>query len=292
MDSSGDAYITGTTGSTDFPTTAGAFRTVNGDNDAFVTKLNADGTALVYSTYLGGNGYDQGNGIAVDSAGNAYITGSATSSDFPTTTDAVQSVFVGNVDAFVSELNAGGTALEYSTILGGASATTRTSVTLDRPSPWTRPATSTSRGMPARATSRSRTPFSRPRAVAPATPSSRSSRSVKSRRPLTPRRSGPPRVLRLSARWSPSPPPWRRVRNDGHADGYGDLRGGDNRARDRHAGHQRNGHVLHRDPGRGLEHHHRRLQRRRQLRHLQRDHGRGGQPGRGRPRPSPRRPTP
>ena len=76
VDSSGDAYITGTTGSTDFPTTAGAFQTVNGDNDAFVTKLNADGTALVYSTYLGGNSYEQGNGIAVDSAGDAWITGS------------------------------------------------------------------------------------------------------------------------------------------------------------------------------------------------------------------------
>ena len=120
VDSSGDAYITGTTGSTDFPTTAGAFQTVNGGNDAFVTKLNADGTALVYSTYLGGNRYDQGNGIAVDSSGDAWITGSTQSADFPTTADAVQSDLFENFDAFVSELNADGTALEYSTYLGGA----------------------------------------------------------------------------------------------------------------------------------------------------------------------------
>ena len=84
-----------------------------------MTKLNADGTALVYSTYLGGNGYDQGNGIAVDSAGDAYVTGSTNSSDFPTTADAVQSDLFENFDAFVSELNADGTALEYSTYLGG-----------------------------------------------------------------------------------------------------------------------------------------------------------------------------
>ncbi len=120
VDSSGNAYITGTIGSSDFPTTAGAFQTVNGHYDAFVTKLNADGTALVYSTYLGGNGYDLGDGIAVDSAGNAYITGYATSSNFPTTADAVQSDLFENSDAFVSELNADGTALEYSTYLGGA----------------------------------------------------------------------------------------------------------------------------------------------------------------------------
>ncbi len=120
VDSAGDAYITGTTGSTDFPITAGAFQTVNGDNDAFVTKLNADGTALVYSTFLGGSGYSQGNGIALDSSGDAWITGSTQSADFPTTSDAVQSDFFENFDAFVSELNADGTALEYSTYLGGA----------------------------------------------------------------------------------------------------------------------------------------------------------------------------
>ena len=93
---------------------------MNDGNDAFVTKLNADGTALVYSTYLGGNAFDSGDGIAVDSAGNAFITGFATSSNFPTTADAVQSDLFENFDAFVSELNADGTALEYSTYLGGA----------------------------------------------------------------------------------------------------------------------------------------------------------------------------
>ncbi len=76
MDGTGSAYVTGTTASADFPTTAGAFDTTfNGGTDAFVTKLNAGGAALVYSTYLGGSGNDDGYGIAVDGAGNAYVTG-------------------------------------------------------------------------------------------------------------------------------------------------------------------------------------------------------------------------
>ena len=77
VDAAGNAYVTGLTQSTDFPTTPGAFQTTygGGEFDAFVTKLNPTGTALVYSTYLGGSGYDYGRGIAVDTAGNAYVTG-------------------------------------------------------------------------------------------------------------------------------------------------------------------------------------------------------------------------
>ena len=79
MDGSGNAYVTGFTESTDFPYTAGAFQTSHGSDrggdDAFVTKLNASGSALLYSTYLGGSGGDGGYGIAVDGAGNAYVTG-------------------------------------------------------------------------------------------------------------------------------------------------------------------------------------------------------------------------
>ena len=86
VDGSGNAYVTGYTYSTNFPTTAGAFQTSHasdgGDADAFVTKLNAGGAALVYSTYLGGNGDDGGFGIVVDSAGNAYVTGDTASSNF------------------------------------------------------------------------------------------------------------------------------------------------------------------------------------------------------------------
>ena len=82
VDSSGDAYVTGSAVS-DFPTTAGAFQTTSPNGGAFVAKVNANGTALLYSTYLGGRG--PGNGIAVDGSGNAYVTGYTNSSDFPTT---------------------------------------------------------------------------------------------------------------------------------------------------------------------------------------------------------------
>ena len=82
----------------DFPTTAGAFQTTYGGgrrNDAFVSKLNSSGSALVYSTYLGGSGDDVGHGIAVDSSGNAYVTGYTHSSDFPTTAGAFQTTLGG-----------------------------------------------------------------------------------------------------------------------------------------------------------------------------------------------------
>ncbi len=126
VDSAGDAYLTGSTDMVDFPITTGAFQTVHGDDestdDAFVAKLNAAGTALIYSTYLGGNGFDSGNGIAVDSAGDAYVAGTTNSSDFPTTSDAVQSAFGGgDANVFVAEVSADGTALEYSTNFGAES---------------------------------------------------------------------------------------------------------------------------------------------------------------------------
>jgi hypothetical protein len=121
VDGSGNAYVTGRTYSTNFPT-ANPFQAANAGNaDAFVTKLNAAG-ALVYSTYLGGSGGDQGNGIAVDASGNAYVTGAAASSDFPTV-NPIQATFAGGCcegDAFVAKLNAAGSALVYSTYLGGS----------------------------------------------------------------------------------------------------------------------------------------------------------------------------
>jgi RHS repeat-associated protein/uncharacterized repeat protein (TIGR01451 family) len=124
VDSAGNAYIVGQTDSSDFPTTVGAFdRTFHGGNspiDAFVTKLNPAGNGLVYSTYLGGNGEDAGLGIALDSLGNAYVTGYTNSTDFPTM-NAFQASFGGGItDVFVTKLNVAGSALVYSTYLGGS----------------------------------------------------------------------------------------------------------------------------------------------------------------------------
>jgi hypothetical protein len=123
VDRNGNAYVVGNTTSPDFPTTPGALQTTlksSGNlSDAFVAKLNADGTALVYSTYLGGSQSDGASGIAVDSDGDAYVTGGSTSKDFPTTTGAFQTTLYGLAAAFVAKLNASGTALVYSTYLGG-----------------------------------------------------------------------------------------------------------------------------------------------------------------------------
>ena len=120
VDSSGSAYVTGSAGK-DFPTTKHSLQKLTaGGGDAFITKLNAAGTALVYSTFLGGSGSDEGDGIAVDNSGNAYVAGRTTSTDFPTSHAAQASYGGGESDAFVSELNAAGTALVYSTYLGGS----------------------------------------------------------------------------------------------------------------------------------------------------------------------------
>jgi hypothetical protein len=119
IDSAGNAYVTGVTGP-GFPVTPGAFQTLsNGGTDAFVTKLNATGTVAVYSTFLGGSGSDTGKGIAVNAAGNAYVTGLSDSSNFPITPDVFQSVKGAGFDAFVTALNAAGNDLVYSTYLGG-----------------------------------------------------------------------------------------------------------------------------------------------------------------------------
>jgi hypothetical protein len=121
LDGAGSAYVTGYTFSSDFPTTVGAFDTsYNGYEDAFVVKVNADGSGLAYATFLGGSGYDGGNGIAVDGAGSAYVTGSTKSSDFPTTAGAFDTILNGDYDAFMVKMNAAGTELAYATFLGGS----------------------------------------------------------------------------------------------------------------------------------------------------------------------------
>jgi Big-like domain-containing protein/beta-propeller repeat-containing protein len=119
VDSAGNAYVTGSTQSSDFPTMNPLQPAIAGGQNAFVSKLNPSGSALVYSTYLGGSGGDLGYGIAVDSAGNAYVTGVTESGDFPTM-NPLQPANAGNADAFVSEINSAGSALVYSTYLGGS----------------------------------------------------------------------------------------------------------------------------------------------------------------------------
>lgn len=127
IDFAGNAYITGTTFSSDYPTTPGAFQTtaVFTSSNAVVTKLSPDGGTLVYSTYLGGSGGDEGFGIAVDLSGSAYVAGRTSSADFPVTADAFQTSNPSSIStSFVTKLNVDGTGLIYSTYLGGTLDTT------------------------------------------------------------------------------------------------------------------------------------------------------------------------
>lgn len=137
VDGSGDAYVAGLTVSSDFPVTTGAFQTTNNKTSntytAFVTKLNPEGTALLYSTYLGGSTQDIANAIAVDGSGNAYVAGDTSSTDFPVTTGAYQTTnnTSGASTGFVTEVNPTGTALVYSTYLGGSAAEGANGIAVD-----------------------------------------------------------------------------------------------------------------------------------------------------------------
>lgn len=122
-DSLSDAFVTGTTTSTDFPVVGPISSVLMGPSDAFVTEINSSGSQLIYSTYLGGTGEDGGSAIAVDASGNAYVTGTTNSTDFPTVSPfqaACRSCSVGN-SPFVTKINAAGSALVYSTYLSGSS---------------------------------------------------------------------------------------------------------------------------------------------------------------------------
>lgn len=124
VDSTGCAYFVGQTASVDFPIVTGAYQsTLAGSSDVFITKMAADGTSLIYSTYLGGTGSDRGLAIAIDPSGAAYVTGSTTSIDFPTL-GAYKATLSGTQDAFVTKLSPNGRSLTYSTYLGGASGVT------------------------------------------------------------------------------------------------------------------------------------------------------------------------
>ncbi|HEY0101502.1 MAG TPA: SBBP repeat-containing protein, partial [Pyrinomonadaceae bacterium] len=132
VDSSGNAYVAGTTGSTNFPTANPLQPALSDVANVFVTKINAAGTALVYSTYLGGNSSEQATGIALDSSGNVYITGFTGSTTFPTVNPIKGARGCCHEDAFVAKLNASGSALVYSTYLGGnASADFAEDIALD-----------------------------------------------------------------------------------------------------------------------------------------------------------------
>ncbi|MEA3214838.1 MAG: hypothetical protein QOJ19_994 [Acidimicrobiia bacterium] len=132
VDGSGSAFVTGETLSGDLPTTAGAFRrTLSGEYDMFVTKLNPAGSALTYSTFLGGTLSDDGQRISVDSGGNAYAMGFSRSSDFPTTAGAFDTTFSGGFDVTLTKLNSAGSALVYSTYLGGTEFDTGGGLTVD-----------------------------------------------------------------------------------------------------------------------------------------------------------------
>ena len=121
VDAFGNAFVTGHTQSSNFPTTVGAFQASNaGGSDAYVTKLNPLGTGLVYSTHLGGSAIDAATAIAIDALGNVYVTGYTQSANFPIVPGAFQTTNAGGFDAFVTKLNPIGSGLVYSTYLGGS----------------------------------------------------------------------------------------------------------------------------------------------------------------------------
>jgi hypothetical protein len=130
VDDSGNAYVTGLTASTDFPLANALQPLKAGSADVFVARLNAAGNTLGYSTYIGGSSFERGGGIAVDGAGNAYVTGSTNSANFPTV-NPIQANYGSGQDAFLAKLNAAGTALVYSTFLGGGLAEESTGIAID-----------------------------------------------------------------------------------------------------------------------------------------------------------------
>jgi hypothetical protein len=133
VDSSGNAYVTGETASSDFPVLAGFQGAPGGESDAFVTKINPFGSAIVYSTYLGGSKADRASSIAVDSALNVYLTGDTGSTNFPTAVplQSAKKTPAAAVTAFVTKLNPAGSNLVYSTYLGGTGEESGVAIVVD-----------------------------------------------------------------------------------------------------------------------------------------------------------------
>ncbi|MDF1541308.1 MAG: SBBP repeat-containing protein, partial [Candidatus Thorarchaeota archaeon] len=132
LDSSNNAYVSGHTTSSDFPTTTGANDTTHdADHDAFIVKLSADGSTLLYSTLVGGGGDDRGWGIVLDSANNAYVAGSTNMMDFPSTPGAKDTSHNGGWDPYVLKLSADGSTIIYSTFIGGSLDDTVTGIAID-----------------------------------------------------------------------------------------------------------------------------------------------------------------
>lgn len=137
VDSTGSAYVAGGTLSPNFPTQSALQAHLKGGSDAFITKLNQAGSTLVFSTYLGGSGGsvtppEQANAIAVDAQENIYVAGTANSTDFPVSASAVQLTLIGFNGAFVAKLSSTGSALTYSTLLGGSGQDTATGLVVDK----------------------------------------------------------------------------------------------------------------------------------------------------------------
>ena len=199
VDAAGNAYVTGGTNDSQPPNTfpiKNPVQSFGGTVDAFIAKLNPAGTSLVYSTYLGGGGYDAGTGIAVDTSGNAYVSGFTYSGDFPVASG-VQNTF-GNPgvnfatkNGFIAKLNAAGNAFNYVTYLGGISAGLLGGPVV------TLPAMHTSLATPTRLT------FLSPRTNCSA---HRQRRGIFYAVPMAAAPSRPPRCLRLRYRWQPTSP--------------------------------------------------------------------------------------
>ncbi|MDW8345614.1 MAG: SBBP repeat-containing protein [Bacteroidia bacterium] len=132
VDANYDAYVVGFTRSTDYKIVPGSYKTTHsGAEDVFVTKINSTGNSLIYSTYLGGSGEDFGNGITINSSGEAFVTGWTASTNYDITPGAFQTANGGGRDCFVTKLNAAGTALIYSTYIGGSSEDLSRSIVID-----------------------------------------------------------------------------------------------------------------------------------------------------------------
>ena len=131
LNRSGSAFVTGSTGSGDFPVTPGAFDPSYSNGDAYVAKLNATGSSLIYATFLGGSGSDGSFAVAVEEAGSVYVAGTTYPTDFPVSSGAFDTTLAGTSDSFVAKLNPIGSELTYGTYLGGSAHESGSGIALD-----------------------------------------------------------------------------------------------------------------------------------------------------------------